>query len=179
MALHRLVLLLLAAIGAQAANIESECRALMEAAAEGKVEVVKGLLAAENADVNCKSEVGETPLHVSGIWGKIDVLRLLLAAGANVNVQATGEHSLMMAPLHWYVHPGYTEGVEALIAAGADVNMVVRNEDGDHITALDIVERYGEDSERHTGAKAALLRAGAKHAAEMEAEEGETQKEDL
>ena len=71
------------------------------------------------------------------------------------------------------------EGVEALIAAGADVNMVVRNEDGDHITALDIVERYGEDSERHTGAKAARLRAGAKHAAEMEAEEGETQKEDL
>lgn len=167
-----LVWLLAAAVsGARAGEFVPECQALMNAASEGDIKALKTLLTDENTDVNCVSEVGETPLHVAGIWGKLEVVQLLLAAGANVNAQATGEKSLKMAPLHWFVHPGYTESVAALIEAGADVDMVVRNEQGEHITALDIVERFGEDSERHAGTLALLRKAGARHAAEVESGE--------
>lgn len=48
-------------------------------------------------------------LHVSGIWGKVEPLQMLIDAGAKVNVQATGAKSLGLAPLHWYTHPGYGE----------------------------------------------------------------------
>jgi hypothetical protein len=49
------------------------------------------------------------------------------------------------------------------------VNMVIRNEAGDHITALDIVEKMGA-SERHQGVLALLKAAQAKTAAMIEGE---------
>ena len=139
---------------------------LMSAAADGEVETVRELLDA-GVNVNCANEVGETPLHVAGIWGKIETVDMLIDAGADVNAQATGPKSLMMAPLHWMVYPGYTAPVESLIRAGAAVNMVIRNEAGDHITALDIVQKMG-DSANHAGVLKLLEGAGAKTAAQIE-----------
>ena len=91
--------------GAKDASLSDEEEQLMNACAEGKPELAKQLIE-QGVDVNCKNEMGETPLHVAGIWGKLETVQLLLAAGANVNAQATGPKSLMMAPLHWMVHPG-------------------------------------------------------------------------
>ncbi|KAK3249840.1 hypothetical protein CYMTET_40750 [Cymbomonas tetramitiformis] len=113
-------------------------KSLLFAAGEGDSTEVARLLA-EGADVNCVNEYGETPLHVSGIKGEMEVVNALLTAGANVNAQTHSGQSLRMTPLHWFVYPGYTEGVQALIGAGANVNQ--QNEDGK--TPLDMCRQMG------------------------------------
>lgn len=121
------------------ATPDAACTELMEATAEGKVEQVKELLAAATADVNCKSEVGETPLHTAGIWGKLEVIpartsstahaaRALClqrtwdaALGSFPDPAVSGATELQMSPV------GCCEQVvQMLIAAGADVNAQVK-----------------------------------------------------
>ena len=150
-----------AGLGAEphlAAGMSKLDYALMDAVAEGEIELIKKLLA-EGADVNAKNSEGETPLHVSGIWGKIEPLQLLLDAGAAVNTQATGAKSLGLAPLHWWTHPGYAEGVELLLKAGANVNMIVKDEGGLELTALDIARRY-TNSDKHAAVAKLILKYG-------------------
>ena len=133
---------------------------LMDAVSEGETHEVQRLLA-DGANVNALNTEGETPLHVSGIYGAVEPLRLLLKAGAKVNVQATGAKSLGLAPLHWFVHGGHKEGTGELLKAGANVNMIVHDEAGDELTALDIARRYaGSGSDRHTAIAALLTGAG-------------------
>lgn len=43
------------------------------------------LLLKANANVNAKNAVGHTPLHVATFWGHVDILLLLLGAGAKVD----------------------------------------------------------------------------------------------
>ncbi|XP_073835398.1 uncharacterized protein [Musca autumnalis] len=38
------------------------------------------------ADPNCKSEDGMTPLHVASMYGKVEIVRLLLQHGAELEV---------------------------------------------------------------------------------------------
>jgi len=79
---------------------------LLKFAAEGDLEGVQAALAG-GADVNYASEVGETALHLSSIKHSIDVAKALVDAGANVDLRTTGDRSLAMAPLHWWVcRPG-------------------------------------------------------------------------
>ena len=144
----------------EAAGMSEQDYNLMEAVAEGEIDEIKRLIA-EGADVNVKNSEGETPLHVSGIWGKVEPLQMLIDAGAKVNVQATGAKSLGLAPLHWYTHPGYGDGVAALIKAGAIVNMIVKDEKGTELTALDIARRY-TNSDHHKEVVELLVAAGAK-----------------
>mmetsp|Transcript_42565 Transcript_42565/g.51712 ORF Transcript_42565/g.51712 Transcript_42565/m.51712 type:complete len:175 (+) Transcript_42565:106-630(+) len=106
---------------------------LMFAAGQGETTKVKEALE-QGANVNCRNEFGETPLHVAGISGDLETLEALIAAGGNVNAKADEGTSLAMSPLHWMVYPDYREGVKALLAAGADVN--IQNQEGQ--TPLDM-----------------------------------------
>lgn len=109
---------------------------LMNAAHSGNAEMVEALLAA-GAEVDAKDELGWTALmkacyNADLNRGFPDIVRRLIAAGADPNVKITyGIRPLMLAA-------GYGEaGVcEALIAGGADV--LARN-DGD-LTALMMVK---------------------------------------
>ena len=67
---------------------------------------------------------GWTPLHWAARAGKIEIVRMLIDAGANVNVQTNGGST----PLHEAVRYGSVEIVRMLIDAGADVNL--QDEDG-------------------------------------------------
>lgn len=63
---------------------------LILAAMGGKVEIdgqggVVTLLLAHKADINAKSANGMTALHVAALVGHADIVKLLLAKGANVN----------------------------------------------------------------------------------------------
>eukprot|EP01052_Picozoa_sp_SAG31_P010531 SAG31_NODE_579_length_13948_cov_5.599105_8_plen_146_part_00 len=119
-----------------------------------------------------KATLSRCHQHTAGIWGKSDVVKTLLEAGADVNARATGEHSLSMMPLHWMVYPGYTEAVKLMIAAGSDVNAIVFRENGERVTALDIAELYTNDenpSKNHIATAALLVEAGAMHAVEVDA----------
>nr|CAG4634617.1 EOG090X014D [Alona affinis] len=89
------------------------------------------------ADVNVKAtQHGQTPLMLSVSHGRVEVCRLLLAAGANVNVQdADGSTALMCAAEH-----GHTPIVKLLLAQ-PDIDLQLKDNDGS--TALTIAMEAG------------------------------------
>jgi cytohesin len=101
-------------------------------------EVVK-VLVANGADINAKDERDETPIHLAATEGDKQVVDLLLAAGADID-------------LHLAADTGYVEKVKQLIAAGADVNA----RDNDARTALYLAVLRG-----HTDVVEALASSGA------------------
>src|SRR5882762_7619890 len=73
--------------------------------------------------------VGDTPLHLAAAGYRVEIIQLLLAAGADPNATANRRHS---SPLH-YAADGYITGpvwdakrqvetIQLLLEAGADIN---------------------------------------------------------
>jgi len=89
------------------------------------------------ADVNSKAtQHGQTPLMLSVSHGRVEVVRLLLSSGADVNVQdADGSTALMCAAEH-----GHTTIVKLLLAQ-TDIDLLLRDNDGS--TALSIAMEAG------------------------------------
>merc|ERR1711871_1105174 len=138
----------------------------MNACAYADPEKVATLL--ENgADPNFKSDVGETPLHLSGIKGSAEVVRLLLKAGTDVNARTTGKRSLEMTPMSWmaYSSADQSESIAELIKAGADLNLSVASEEGPRLTCLDIAKKVQNEK-----VEKLLRESGAKTYAEVKAE---------
>jgi ankyrin repeat protein len=112
---------------------------------------------------------GFTPLHLSAFFGGVDVARLLLDAGAEIDVVSRNDFSVYpihsaaagrvpvalllvergadvnvrqrhgWTPLHTAAHNGSGELVDALLAAGADPGAA--NDDG--VTAVDLAREAG------------------------------------
>ena len=104
------------------------------------------------ADVNAPSTNPEkkkaTPLMAASVNGRVDVIRVLLAAGARVNLgDAIGWTALMSASYY-----GQIEAIRVLLAAGAQINQV----DASGWTALIHASQAGR-----VQAVMALLAAGA------------------
>jgi uncharacterized protein len=110
---------------------------LMWAAAEGHVDVMRLLIEA-GADVNARSAVvvwerqrteeprdkwlppgGLTPLLLAAREGRVESARVLVAAGADVNVVDPDRHTALIISLI----NGHFDVAGALIDAGADLNM--------------------------------------------------------
>lgn len=111
-------------------------------------------------DINQPSVWGDTPLCYAAKWGFSDLMRLLLAHGADATVRCRkGNTALHAAALaepetgmpyegdpeecerrHRELLAGYAENIRALVAAGADVNAV--NDAGE--TPLDLAEKRGD-----------------------------------
>eukprot|EP00656_Telonema_subtile_P009422 TRINITY_DN14420_c0_g1_i2.p1 TRINITY_DN14420_c0_g1~~TRINITY_DN14420_c0_g1_i2.p1 ORF type:complete len:194 (+),score=55.54 TRINITY_DN14420_c0_g1_i2:117-698(+) len=144
-----LVLLTVCAVG-HGADLGAD---LMAAAGHGKHDEVQQLLEQDASIANYATVEGETPLHVSCISGKPDLVRLLLAAGGAVDARAFGEHSLKMTPLSWCVFGGFKEAVEVLVTEGkADVNKVFLDESGKSITVMDVCRKIGDDQRNEIAA---------------------------
>src|SRR5207247_7918874 len=103
-----------------------------------------GALLKADADVAVTHPDGETPLMAASRTGRVDAVRLLLDAGANVNAADTyqQETALMSAATE-----GHVDVVKALLGAGADPNRKAR------VTGLD--ERKHAD--HPTGGFTALM----------------------
>ncbi len=133
---------------AEARLAENPSQALSFAAREGKADDVIRALDA-GADVNVPSDNnGYTPLIWAASRGHMEAARLLVEAGAILDIQATdGQTALMRTSDN-----GHLELVRLLLDAGADVN--IETESG--ITALELAEL-----KVHSKVAEALKKAGA------------------
>lgn len=101
---------------------------LTMAAANGRTRVAQMLLA-KGADVNARTDEGNTALHEAASRGHADVVGLLLTQKADVNarrpkgVHARGLEEPGGGPLHDAVARGHNAVVVQLIKGGADVNL--------------------------------------------------------
>ena len=95
-------------------------RRLLAAAARGDVDAVHEAVAG-GADLEwtAKSGPGRTALNEAALAGHLDVVRVLLAAGADVTSR---DRALGYTPLQWACYSGSGDVVEYLLASGADVN---------------------------------------------------------
>ena len=90
--------------------------ALMEAAYNGHIEIVK-LLIVKDANVNSKTISGETALMFASISGHLIIVEFLLNQGADVNAKDIWDETALLCSTAM----GHIEVVECLLNSGADI----------------------------------------------------------
>jgi len=86
---------------------------LMYAAERGHLTTVQALLSAPGIDMNAKSLIGTTALHMAANYGKDEVVKALINKGATVNI--TDNHGT--TPLMYAAIRGHRTTVQALLSA--------------------------------------------------------------
>jgi ankyrin repeat protein len=97
----------------------------------------------DNPDLVFTEDLGRPCLHMPAYEGHSEVVKVLLACGAEVN--AKDDHGL--SPLHWAAEGGHTEVAELLLTNRADVNIkdyinqtaLYRAISGDHICLVKLL----------------------------------------
>ena len=109
--------LLAAGADVEARGWDGGMTTLMLAAEAGHIEIVNALLKV-GAMVNAQSKNGWTAMDLATIAGREDVIKVLLAAGADPEVK---ENLLGVTPLMIAAQYGYTDIVKEVLTAGGDV----------------------------------------------------------
>ena len=137
--------------------------ALQQLSMNGWPNVVEWLLEEVGVEVNVVMDAKDfpftsTPLSVAAQKGHLEVVRVLVKAGANVNqVDPRG-----LAPLHHAAHKGRLGVLQFLIKAGADVNQAV-NDDGVHTPIMIAAQEAGTNQScQQAECIRALVEAGAR-----------------
>lgn len=104
--------------------VPAVCGPIHTAAEKGQVAKVVALLQAHPELVSSVDKVGNSPLHLAALHNQLEVARLLIANGADVNAMSKRVHwTPGMTPLHAaLLSYSHKEMVELLISRGADVN---------------------------------------------------------
>ena len=84
---------------------------LHKAVSENKIKLVKKLLAKGEFDLEDKTAMKMTPLHIAAFMGHFEIAKLLLENGANVN--AIGRHN--QTPIHFTALNGQTKIIPLLV----------------------------------------------------------------
>jgi adenosylhomocysteine nucleosidase len=92
---------------------------VFEASALGYVDRLRARLDEDPTAVRARSADGFTALHFAAFFGKPEVARILLQAGAEVN--AVADNEMRVQPLHSASANRHLEVCRLLLAAGADV----------------------------------------------------------
>jgi len=124
--------------------------ALHTAAQGGHEEIVKYLLGSGAASVAEKDETGRTPLHVAALWGRTEVVHLLLLRGADRDALNNNGRT----PLFLATTVGQTASALVLLAAGADANIRSSVVHVSKESAVDVAAKEGHVS---------ILRAAIEH----------------
>jgi len=93
-----------------------------EAAAAGLLEQVQAMVENMPQLLNSVSDHGFTPLGLATHFGNEEVVRFLLAQGADPNIQSQNGYNVY--PLHAAIGSGFDSIAKMLIEAGAEVNVV-------------------------------------------------------
>ncbi len=116
-------------------------------------------------DLRIENEVRPTPLHSAVMYNQVDIVKLLIVEGADVNAKTEKE----VTPLMYAAFGGSMELVELLIGEGADVNA----EDSGQKTALEVVETEIEsDTLEQKEAKIKIAELLRKHGGKSKSKEG-------
>lgn len=103
------------------------------------IELLQDLLQGDDCKlINTKDSWGRTPIHAAAITANSQCLKLLIAHGANVNVQV-GPRADNKTALHMSAEYGHKENIENLIDAGASLDI----KDANGLTPYDLSERAG------------------------------------
>jgi hypothetical protein len=109
---------------------------LHHCARNGLTTSVKRLLSIRNINVNVKDDWrGSTPLHLAAYNGHIEIARLLLQNGAEVNVR----NNYGNTPLHCSAYRGHVDILHLLVENGADLE----EQDNDGYRPLHRAAWYG------------------------------------
>ena len=144
---HRAILEVLAANGSDLHRRAEDGTALVLAAQNGHLDVVKFLLS-KDVEVNITGKDGSTALILAAGKGHAEIAKLLLSKGAQINTQSKDGTSALMAA----AGSGHLKVVNVLLERGATVNM--KNERD--LTALILAAKNG-----HAGVVTSLLEKGA------------------
>ncbi|MFC0503559.1 ankyrin repeat domain-containing protein [Micromonospora costi] len=128
---------------------------LMDAVLRGDA-AAAGALLRLGADPDAADRDGTTPLYRASVHGAVDLVRLLLAAGAAPDTESG--HGQEGTPLCAAAAWGHTDVVHVLLAHGADPNL--REDRGTGYSPLDWALRGG-----HAQTADVLVAAGAGSAA--------------
>ena len=96
---------------------------VLRAAKDNDVKSMVSLIAADRSSAKASNAIGQTGLHVAGIWGNFEVGRVLLKAGADVNAQ----NQFGLTPLFGAVQGDHLEFAKMLIEAGANPRIRASN----------------------------------------------------
>ena len=92
------------------------------AARKGETAQVSTLLAG-GADLNEQDGEGATPLFTASGWGRTEIVKMLLAAGADPLIAAKSPYGSGGTAIHIASQRGHVEIVEALLDHGVDPNL--------------------------------------------------------
>lgn len=101
--------------------------ALHEAIRHNEMEVIHQLLKSKVIKLDVKNDSGRTPLMVASERDDIDIVKLLIGAGADLNVQIPSGLYKGETALHIATRQNHQEVVQHIIYGGADLNI---KEDG-------------------------------------------------
>ena len=91
---------------------------MLEAAATGRLDVLRAQIEADPGALDARSPEGFTPLHLAAFFGGAAAVRLLLAAG--MAADADQANPARVRPLHSAVAARDHDAARALLEAGAD-----------------------------------------------------------
>lgn len=102
----------------------ASCEDLRSVAASGLVSEVESILQTEPDLVKCRGLRGFTPLHTAADKDQTEVVRFLIAHGAEINARTDAGDT----PLHWAAFDDRMNAAKLLLAEGAEINP--RDKDG-------------------------------------------------
>jgi len=120
-----------------------------DACSYGNEEKVKEFLEEDPGWATSATEDGETCLHLTAISDSLEVTKMVVEGGADVNRRTSHEKGLRMTPLSWHVYSQNPNIVTYLLDSGALVNLDfddVRPTVRRKVTALDIASALLESS---------------------------------
>jgi ankyrin repeat protein len=99
-------------------SIPAFCSEIRDAARAGDLAKVSALLKEQPDLIASNDQTGFAPLHEAALYGRKDMVELLLAKGADI----TAKDKSGSTPLHLAAKGGYKDAVKSLLAHSADSN---------------------------------------------------------